>query len=153
MSVLALPRKTAQVTPAWKVKRGDVVSQQPGSGVSYPGVFAAPCICAQFPSKALNPRGFASAVKSSIVSRRVAVQVKVPSGGCLYYDVGERYENGEFDMATRVEIRKDTETPSERFERVVRKAKKRGQRARARRVEQLSRTEAKSTQRPPEGVS
>ncbi len=56
-------------------------------------------------------------------------------------------------MATRVEIRKDTESPSERFERVMRKAKERGQRARARRVEQLSRTDAKSTRRTPEGSS
>lgn len=110
-------------------------------------------ICAQFPPKVLNRQGFAPAVRISIVSRRVAAQIKVSSGGCLYYDVGERYENGEFDMATRVEIRKDTESPSERFERVVRKAKERGQRARARRVEHLSRTEATSTQRSPEGAS
>ena len=56
-------------------------------------------------------------------------------------------------MATRVEIRKDAETPSERFERVMRKAQARGQRARARRVEQLPGTDATFSRRSPEGAS
>ena len=56
-------------------------------------------------------------------------------------------------MVTRVKVRKDTESPSERFERVVRKAKERGKRARARRVEQIVRMDAASTRRSPGGAS
>ena len=102
----------------------------------------------------LNQHLLAGAEGTLILSSRIVAQVKVPSGDCLYYHTGERIEDREnSDMATRVKVPKDTESPSERFERVMRKAKERGQRARARRVEQLYRTDAKSTRRSPEGAS
>ena len=56
-------------------------------------------------------------------------------------------------MATREEIRKSAESPSERFERVMRKAKERGERARARRMEQISLTDAAPIRRSPEVAS
>ena len=56
-------------------------------------------------------------------------------------------------MATREKIRKDTETPSERFERVMRKAKARGQRARDRRVEGRSRTDSTAIRWSPRGAA
>ena len=56
-------------------------------------------------------------------------------------------------MTTSKEIQKDAETPSERFERVMRKAKARGQRARDRRVDSRSRTDATSTRRSPKGAA
>ena len=56
-------------------------------------------------------------------------------------------------MATQVKTRKSAETPSERFERVVRMAKARGQRARARRMERASAVAAASTRRSPEATA